>query len=67
MVNELSKALSVAEMKVQYDVQCRKVLAQKEVLAWILKNTAVQYQLSCFLICHQSNQKTDKEIHTMIF
>ncbi len=30
MVNELSKALSVAEMKVQYDVQCRKVLAQKE-------------------------------------
>ncbi len=24
MVNELSKALSVAEMKVQYDVQCRK-------------------------------------------
>ena len=32
---------------------------------WILKNTAVQYQLSCFLICHQSNQKTDKEIHTI--
>ena len=30
MVNELSKALSVAEMKVQYDVQCRKVLAQKD-------------------------------------
>ncbi len=44
MVNELSKALSVAEMKVQYDVQCRKVLAQKEVLAWILKNTAEEFQ-----------------------
>ena len=43
MVNELSKALSVAEMKVQYDVQCRKVLAQKEVLAWILKNTCLLY------------------------
>ena len=43
MVNELSKALSVAEMKVQYDVQCRKVLAQKEVLAWILKNTAPSF------------------------
>ena len=44
MVNELSKALSVAEMKVRYDVQCRKVLAQKEVLAWILKNTAEEFQ-----------------------
>ena len=47
MVNELSKALSVAEMKVQYDVQCRKVLAQKEVLAWILKNTAEEIFKSC--------------------
>lgn len=44
MQNELSKALSAADTKVQYDVQCRRVLSQKEVLAWILKNTAEEFK-----------------------
>lgn len=44
MQNELSKALSMAEAKVQYDTQCRRVLSQKEVLAWILKNTAEEFR-----------------------
>lgn len=44
MQNELSKALSAADTKVQYDAQCRRVLSQKEVLAWILKNTAEEFK-----------------------
>lgn len=32
MQNELSKALSAADTKVQYDAQCGRVLSQKEVL-----------------------------------
>lgn len=44
MENELSKALSVAEAKVRYDTQCKRVLSQKEVLAWILKNTVEEFK-----------------------
>lgn len=39
MENELSRILSVAEAKVQYDAQVKKVLSQKEILAWILRET----------------------------
>ncbi|MCI5649227.1 MAG: hypothetical protein MR332_07325 [Fusicatenibacter sp.] len=43
MENILSQVLSVAEAKVQYDTQCKLVLYQKEILAWILKNTAEEF------------------------
>ena len=51
MQNELSKALSMAEAKVQYDTQCRRVLSQKEVLAWILKNTAEEFRSMPTISC----------------
>ncbi len=39
MENELSRVLSAAEAKVQYDAQVKKVLSQKVILAWILRGT----------------------------
>lgn len=39
MQNELVRTLSAAEAKIQYDAQVKKVLAQKEILAWILRRT----------------------------
>lgn len=39
MENELSRALSCADEKIQYDTQCKRVLSQKEILARILART----------------------------
>lgn len=44
MRNELSRALSSADVKVQYDTQCKRVLSQKQILAWILKHTAEEFE-----------------------
>lgn len=44
MENELSKALSAADVKVRYDAQCKRVLSRKEVLAWILKYTTEEFK-----------------------
>ena len=43
MNNELSKELSYAKEKVQYDTQCKRVLSQRQVLAWILKRTVKKF------------------------
>ena len=43
MINELSKELSYAKEKVQYDTQCKRVLSQKQILAWILKRTVKEF------------------------
>ncbi len=43
MNNELSKELSYAKEKVQYDTQCKRVLSQRQVLAWILKRTVKEF------------------------
>ena len=37
MQNELARTIDYAGLKVQYDMQCKKVLAQKEILSRILK------------------------------
>ena len=39
MMNELARNLSYAKEKVQYDAQCKQILSQKEILAWILQRT----------------------------
>lgn len=44
MRNELSKDLSVAEGKEQYDAQCKKVLSNKVILAWILKRVTEEFK-----------------------
>lgn len=43
MNNELSKELSYAKEKIQYDTQCKRVLSQKQILAWILKRTVKEF------------------------
>ena len=37
MKNELARELSLAEGKIQYDNSVKRVLANKRILAWILK------------------------------
>ena len=43
MNNELSRELSYAKEKVQYDTQCKRVLSQKQILAWILRRTVKEF------------------------
>lgn len=42
MENELSKALS--HEKIRYDAQCKRVLSQKVILAWILQKTVREFK-----------------------
>ena len=43
MMNELARDLSYAKEKIQYDTQCKQVLSQKEILAWILQRTVKEF------------------------
>lgn len=43
MESALSKAIDVADVKAQYDAQCKRVLSQREILARILKNVAEEF------------------------
>lgn len=43
MQNELGRAIDYANLKIQYDTQCKKVLAQKPILARILQGTVKEY------------------------
>ena len=40
---ELARDLSYAKEKIQYDTQCKQVLSQKEILAWILQRTVKEF------------------------
>ena len=44
MNNELAGTVLAADVKAQYDAQCKLVLSQKEVLAWILQGVAEELQ-----------------------
>ena len=44
MQNELARTIDYAGLKAQYDMQCKKVLAQKEILSRILKGTMEEFQ-----------------------
>ena len=43
MQNELGRAIDYSNLKIQYDTQCKKVLAQKPILARILLGTVKEY------------------------
>ena len=44
MKNELAISVSLADGKSQYDAQCKKVLANRVILAWILRYTVEEFQ-----------------------
>ncbi|MCC8050453.1 MAG: hypothetical protein LIP10_07325 [Clostridiales bacterium] len=56
MSNALSRDLANVGIKVQYDTQCKRVLSNKIILAWILKYTTDEYK-DCTLedICSYIN------------
>ena len=35
----LSQSIDITEQKAKYDAACKKVLAEKIILAWIMKHT----------------------------
>ena len=43
MRNEFARNLDLAQAKIQYDEQCKKVLGDKNVLSWILQRTVREY------------------------
>ncbi len=40
----LSQSIDTVEQKAQYDAACKKVLAEKIILAWIMKHTMKEYE-----------------------
>ena len=44
MRNELAGDISLAAGKSQYDAQCKRVLANRVILAWILKYTVKEFE-----------------------
>lgn len=40
----LSKSIDIIAEKAKYDAACKKVLAEKIILAWIMKHTMKEYQ-----------------------
>ena len=44
MKNELAGDLTLAEGKSQYDTYCKRILANKIILAWILKYAAEEFK-----------------------
>lgn len=44
MKNELAISVSLADGKSQYDAQCKKVLANRVILAWILRYSVEEFQ-----------------------
>lgn len=43
METELSRNIDIAKDKAQYDLLCKKILANKTVLAWIMRRTVKEY------------------------
>ena len=43
MDNSLASAISIADLKAKYDENTKKILSEKEVLAWILKSTTSEF------------------------
>ena len=39
----LSQSIDIVQQKAQYDEACKKVLAEKFILAWIMKHTVKEY------------------------
>lgn len=44
MDNSLASAINVADVNVQYDMQVKRVLSEKVILAWIIKNVTTEFE-----------------------
>ena len=58
MKNELAGDLALAEKKSQYDTYCKRILANKIILAWILKYVAEEFRdmsISAIKTCIESD------------
>ena len=42
--NTLSKAVRLAQNKAAYDAACKRILAEKLILAWIMKECVEEYR-----------------------
>ena len=42
--NTLSKAVRLAQNKAAYDAACKRILAEKRILAWIMKECVEEYR-----------------------
>jgi len=61
---EIAKDIETAGYQIQYDAQCKKVLAHKQILAWIMKETVMEFShLSIKEIYHCIEQ--EPQISTM--
>ena len=43
MKTEIAKDIEVAEHQIQYDTQCKKVLGNKKILSWIMRETVSEF------------------------
>ena len=43
MKTEIAKDIETAGYSIQYDTQCKKVLANKRILAWIMKEAVTEF------------------------
>ncbi|MFR0986889.1 hypothetical protein [Frisingicoccus sp.] len=43
MKTEIAKDIEVAEHQIQYDTQCKKVLGNKRILSWIMRETVSEF------------------------
>ena len=43
MKTEIAKDIEVAEHQIQYDTQCKKVLRNKRILSWIMRETVSEF------------------------
>ncbi|MBR3721141.1 MAG: hypothetical protein IKN12_00070 [Selenomonadaceae bacterium] len=44
MGTALARDIDYSENKIRYDAACRNILADKHILAWILKGTLTEYK-----------------------
>ena len=59
MKNELARELSLAEGKIQYDNSVKRVLANKRILAWILKYVTEEFAIP------MENKEIGEELNQM--
>lgn len=64
MKNELAGDLTLAEGKSQYDMYCKRILANKVILAWILKYVTEEFkdmEISCIKTCIGADIRSQPE------
>lgn len=60
MDNNLAATISVADSKAEYDENIKNILSEKEILAWILQSTTIEFSklsIEEIIKCMKENQK----------